>query len=141
MTYKYLDHEADVGFEAAGDTLEEVFCEGAKATFGIMVDLKQVSQKDKVEVKCEADSIPNLFVAWLNELLSLADMEGMFFSGFKIFRIMDVGDKFMIEGTASGETIDPKKHTLKTEAKAATYYGLKYEVKEKKHILQAVIDV
>ncbi len=37
--------------------------------------------------------------------------------------------------------LDPKKHIIKTEAKAATYFGLKYEFKDGSHYLQCVIDV
>jgi len=141
MAYRYLDHEADVGFEASGNSLEEAFCEGAKATFGIMVDLRQVAVKKTVKVQCEADCIPNLFIAWLNELLSLADVNGMFFSAFKVDKIEEGSGRFIVYGAAKGEAIDPKKHTLKTEAKAATYFGLKYEIKGKRHIFQCVIDV
>ena len=141
MAFKYLEHEADVGLEAEGATLEEAFCEGAKATFNIMVDIKEVAPKKRVDIYCEADSIPSLFIQWLNELLSQADLNGMFFSRFEVKHIRQEGEKHVVEGAAFGEVIDTKKHTLKTEAKAATYYGLKYETKGKKHIFRCVIDV
>jgi SHS2 domain-containing protein len=141
MAYRYLEHEADVGLEAEGSSLEEAFCEGAKATFNIMVDLREVAQKKKVEIRCEAEGIPSLFVQWLNELLSQADLNGMFFSRFEVRSIAEKAGKYALSGSAWGEGIDPKRHTLKTEAKAATYSGLRYEIKGKKHMLRCVIDV
>ena len=145
MAFKYLEHEADVGLEAEGATLEEAFCEGAKATFNIMVDIKEVAPKKRVDIYCEADSIPSLFIQWLNELLSQADLNSMFFSRFEMKHVRLTGqkdaEKWVAEGAAFGEAIDTSKHKLKTEAKAATYYGLKYETKGKKHIFRCVIDV
>jgi SHS2 domain-containing protein len=141
MGFKYLEHEADVGLEADGASLEEAFCEAGKATFNIMVDIAEVAQKKKVKVHAESDSIPGLFIQWLNELLSQADMESMFFSGFKVEKIKEKAGRYILDGTASGEEIDPKKHKLKTEAKAATYSGLRYEVRDKRHYLRCVIDV
>ncbi len=141
MAYSYLDHEADMGIRAEGSTIEEAFSEGAKAAFNVMVDTRQVEPKDEVEVTCEADSIPSLFIAWLNELLSLADMNGMMFSRFEVGDLKKKGEKFRVRGKAYGEQIDQKRHNLKTEVKAATYSGLKYETKGGKHILQCVLDL
>jgi SHS2 domain-containing protein len=141
MAYRYLDHEADVGIRAEGNTLEEAFCEGAKAAFNVMAVLKEVAPNKRVEVHCESKGIDLLFVEWLNELLSLADMEGLFFSEFKIEKIKKEGETYIIDGLAFGERIDAKKHKIKTEVKAATYSGLKYEVIGKRHYLQCVLDL
>lgn len=141
MAFRYLEHEADVGLEADGSTLEEAFSEGAKATFNVMTDIKEVSPKKSLDIFCEADSIPNLFIQWLNELLSQADLKSMFFSRFEIRDIRQADGRYELKAVAYGEAIDQKKHTLKTEAKAATYYGLNYETKGKRHIFRCVIDV
>jgi SHS2 domain-containing protein len=141
MGYKYLDHEADVGIRAEGNTLEEAFCEGAKAAFNVMAEIKEIAPKKKVEIHCESKSIDLLFVEWLNELLSLADMDELFFSEFKIEKLKKIGERYILDGLAFGEGIDAKKHKIRTEVKAATYSGLKYEVIGKKHYLQCVLDL
>ena len=136
MPYKYLEHEADVGILASGKTLEEAFAEGAKALFGVMVELKGVKASDKVKVECSADDIPGLFVEWLNELVRIKDIEGSFYSKFKV----NIDGKKLV-GECFGEKIDLKKHNVKTEVKAATYSGLKYEQKNRKHCLRCVLDI
>jgi SHS2 domain-containing protein len=141
MSYRYLDHEADVGFEAIGNSLEEAFSEAALATFNVMVDLKEVTPAKRIAVACKSDTIPNLFIQWLNELISLADMNSMFFSEFKVDKIIKDGGGYNLKGSAAGEEINLERHTLKTEVKAATYYGLKYEMKGRKHIFRCVVDV
>jgi SHS2 domain-containing protein len=141
MPYKYLDHEADIGIQATGDSVEEAFVEGAIATFNVMADIHEVKPLIEIDIKCEGNSIPLLFVGWLNELLSSADLNEMLFSGFSVTHILEKQGSYSLAGKAIGEKIDPKRHELKTEVKAATYSGLKYEVKGDKHILQCILDL
>ena len=139
MTYKYLEHEADVGILAIGNSLEEAFQEGAKAMFNVMVDIEGVGAKKEVGIKCRAKDIPALFVEWLNELINKRDVEEMFFSEFKVSIKKDKG--YELTGKAIGEKINLDIHQVKTEVKAATYSGLKFEEKNKKYYLQCVLDI
>ncbi len=142
MPYEFIEHQADVGIRAWGKTLEEAFIEGAKALFDIMVDIKKVERKDSVDIECEARDIPMLFVEWLNELIAKADLNGMVFCDFKISEITPVDDNVhRLKAKAFGEKLDRNKHSIKVEAKAATYFGLKYENKGGNFYLQCVIDL
>ena len=42
MSYKYLEHTADIGIECTGKNLEETFQDAGKGLFNVMVDIKQV---------------------------------------------------------------------------------------------------
>lgn len=138
MPFEYKDHEADVGIVGIGSTLGEAFEEGAKAVFNIMVDIEKVEPKQEISVECSATGLPELFVEWLNELLSRKDLDGLMFSKFEV----DVDlEKTTLSGKAWGEPLDKEKHGVKIEVKGATYSGLKYEEKEGKHYLQCVVDV
>ena len=141
MSYKYLEHQADFGILALGGTLEEAFEDAAKAMFNIMVPLAEVKPAKEVMVEAEANDIAALFVEWLNKLLTEKDLKEMLFSEFKVTEILKKDGQFHLKGKALGEKIDLKKHHVKTEVKAATYAGLKYEIKDKKHNLQCVVDV
>ena len=135
--YRYLEHEADIGIEATGRTLEEAFAEGAKAMFSIMVELDTIKPSSEVRVECEAPGIPELFVEWLNTLLAHKDIDDMLFSDFSV-KITGSGP-YRLEGTARGEEPGPH-HRFGTEVKAATYYGLKYE-HNGLHKLTCVLDI
>lgn len=142
MPYEFLEHEADIGIRAWDKTLEKAFAKGAEALFDIMVDIKKVKKAAAIDITCEARDIPALFVEWLNKLLTEAGIKKMVFRDFKVTSIEPFGyDLYKLKGTAFGEKLDPKKHTLKVEPKAATYFGLKYEFKDGSHFLQCVIDV
>ena len=77
--YETFEHEADVGVRGFGKTMEEAFQNGAKAMFSVMVELDKVDPKKKIGINCEALDNETLFVEWLNELLSTADIEDMVF--------------------------------------------------------------
>lgn len=142
MPYEFLEHEADIGIRAWGKTLEDAFAEGAKALFDITVDVTKVAAKEAIEVECNAPDIPALFVEWLNTLLTQADIRGLVFGSFRILEILSCRNNLhILRARAFGERLDIKKHSIKVEAKAATYHGLKYEIKDSRHYLQCVVDV
>ena len=139
MDYELLEHEADIGIRGYGNTIEEAFENGAKAMFSIMIDLETVESEKNVEIKCEAPDIEALFVEWLNELLTKKDIEEMSFSRFEVKIYKD--DIYRLEGTASGEKFDQKKHKAKLEVKGASYSGLKIGKKDEKVFIQCIVDV
>ena len=141
MGYDYLDHEADIGITAWGSNLEEAFIDGAKAMFNVMVDIKDIRPKKRIEINCSALDLPALFVEWLNELLTQKDLNDMLFSKFEIEYINKEQNGYSLKGYAIGEDIDIEKQDIKTEVKAATYSGLRYETKDGKHIIQCVLDI
>lgn len=139
--YELFEHEADVGIRGIGKTLEKAFEEAAKALFSVEVDIKKVKARKTVKVSCEAENIEELFVEWLNALLTKASITDMVFSQFNV-KIEKKKDGFKLEGTAKGEKINPRKHGTKDEVKGATYAELKvYQDKKKRWIAQCIVDV
>ncbi|MGB9708220.1 MAG: archease [Candidatus Pacearchaeota archaeon] len=143
MAYETFEHEADIGIRGKGTSIEEAFQEAAKALFDVEVDVKKVSALKEVKVKCQASNIEELFVEWLNALLSQASVRGMVFSKFKVV-IKEKNDRlFKLEGVAKGEGFNAEKHNIKDEVKGATYSQLKVhqDKKTKKWIAQCIVDV
>lgn len=138
--FEYFDHEADAGIRGFGKTVEKAFENGAKAMFNLMVDVEKVERKRKIDIRCEADDIEGLFVEWLNELLAQKDIEGMAFSSFKVEKIKR-GENYKLNGWCEGEVLDPEKHEVKTEVKAATYSVLKVGKEGDVFVAQCVVDV
>jgi len=169
MTYETFPHEADIGIRGIGKTIEEAFCEGAKAMFSVEVDIEKVEPIKKIEIKCQAQNIEELFIEWLNALLAQASINEMVFSDFGV-TIVSIKKKniekiekkskdkenknkedkkdniknneiFKLEGYALGEKLQIKKHNIKDEIKGATYSQLKVEKKGDKWIAQCIVDV
>lgn len=140
-TYEQFEHKADVGVRGYGKTIEEAFVNGAKAMFSVMVNLKKIEPKKEIKIECEADNLEELFVEWLNTLLSEAGIENLVFSEFKIKEIKKTNSGYKLVGVVQGEELNPEKHEPKVEVKAATYSQLKIERKGNQYIAQTIVDV
>lgn len=134
--FETFEHKADMGIRGYGQTVEEAFENGAKALFSIMVDVGSVEGKERRDIHCSADDLETLFVEWLNVLLSVADSEGLVFSGFDVK--IDGGS---LTGWALGEGLKYEKHKPVVEVKAATYHMLRVEKTKDGYVAQCVVDV
>lgn len=139
MSYKYFEHQADIGIIGAGKSLDTAFEEAAKAMFKIMCEIKQVEAKKVVKISASAQDESGLLIEWLNQLLAQKDIKEMMFSSFSV-NITKKGDKFILSGIAKGEPVS-EKHHLKLEVKAATYSQLRVWREDKNYKAQCVVDV
>ncbi len=139
--YETFEHGADIGIRGIGKTLEEAFVNAAKALFTIMVyNLEQVQPQERKEVLADGDGLEELFLDWLNVLLSEAGMGNIIFSEFGC-RIKSDKEGFKLFGWAAGERVDDKRHELGQEVKGATYTMLKVEKTNDLWLAQCVVDV
>lgn len=136
MTFEIFEHRADVGIRGRGRTLEEAFADAATAMFSVMVDLDTVRPLETFEVEVSASDEGALFVEWLNELLSLADLNGAVFSEFEV----EISGN-CLKGRARGEPWDLEMHEPKTEVKAATYSSLSVKHEDGSYVAQCIVDV
>lgn len=136
MKYKFLEHTADVKFQAFGRNLNESFENAALAMFNVEINLKKVKPIRKIKIKCEAENLEELLIEWLNKLLAESSINSMVFSKFKV----KIKEK-KLEGEAYGERMDIKRHNVKIEVKAATYSELFIKNEKDKFICQVVLDV
>lgn len=135
--FEVIDHTADVGILAYGESLEEVFANAAYGMTSIIADVEKINDVTKLEISADAFCQDELLVTWLNELLYLFDVEFLLFSRFDIHELTEGN----IRATAYGEKVDPLRHNLKTHVKAATYHSLRLEEKGDGFQAQVIFDV
>ena len=73
--------------------------------FEVMAEVEKISPEKEVEIEATAKDVEQLFVAFLNELLTIRDTEWMLFSKFDIV-IKEESDGFYLTCKAYGEEID-----------------------------------
>jgi len=135
MKFKFIeDLTSDVMFEAYGKDLEELFENSALALFNVICQVDKVKSVKKIKVKVKGDDLKDLMINWLQELISLVDVENMFFSRFKVLKI----DEKQLEAEIYGEEIKPEKG--ETVVKAVTYYNFELK-KNKKWKVRVVLDI
>ena len=134
MKYKFIDSiTSDVMFEAYGKNPKELFENAAEALFSVICRISEVEPKQERIVGLTADSVDELLIDWLQELIALVDVEEMFFSKFKIEEMQ--GNS--LRATVFGEPITPEKG--ETVVKAVTYH--KFKLEETKKGLTATISL
>lgn len=123
VPFRVLEHTADVGFEALGNTREEVFGNAARALTDLMVDLPTIRPAQEVSIEVSSSSAANLLIDWLSEILYRYDAEGWLFCDFTVTRLSDQA----LAAVARGEKFDPARHRIKLLVKAVTYHQLVLE--------------
>jgi SHS2 domain-containing protein len=140
MPFEYLDHEADIVIVGSGCSLNEAFREASRGLFNLMADLNGIHPSMSIPIYREASSIPDLFVGFLNELLFRRDVEELLFNDVTL-QIEKIEETYHLNGTAFGEPIDPERHALHMEVKAATYAAFSCEEQDGVWTIQCVVDV
>ena len=139
-SYELFETTADVGVRGYGSTLEEAFANAAKAMFSVMTDLSRVRPEREVVVEVEAEDEEALLVEWLNELLARSGIEKMLFCEFKV-KVERLDGLLKLKALAYGEPVDPSRHDLRTEVKAATYAMIKVGRVDDKYVAQLLLDI
>jgi SHS2 domain-containing protein len=135
--YELIDHTADIGIIAYGNTKEEAFEVAAEAMFDLICPLDKVEEKERFDIEVDAEDLESLLVTWLNELLYVFDVKKLI---FKKFNVTLIGNNQLISH-CFGEKFDPKKHEIIREIKAVTYNLLKIENKDNQWMIQVVFDI
>jgi len=119
--YRFLEHTADVGVEAEGDTLAEAFAQAAEGLMNVITDTSRVEARESRALDLQGEDPGDLLVNFLTELLFLLDTENLVFSHFELD--LDL-DGLGLTGTVRGEVLDHDRHEIRTEVKAITRHDL-----------------
>lgn len=133
--YHYFDHEADIGIEAHGKTLEAAFEHAASAMFAIMAHPSTILPERQVRVEFDEPDRELALVEWLNRLLAQARLAGLVLASFELRRD---GDHYSGHGWGM-----PWKRGAErgTEVKGATLTQLHVTDDGKQWQVRCVVDV
>jgi SHS2 domain-containing protein len=139
MTFRYLEHTADVGVEVVAPTLGQAFSEAALALFGIMTDTSGFKPLEKIEVQASGEDPKSLLYSWLEELIYVFDTTSLVVVDVEIESISTKPPA--IAATIGGERFDPGVHEARTGVKAITYHGMVVAEKEGESLLRYFVDI
>lgn len=121
--FEVINHTADIGIVAHGADIKTVFANAARAMFSLITDLDNVEESICHSVEVSGEDRPDLLIVWLNELIYLFDTRSIVFKRVEIIDLTCTRLKAM----CYGEKVNPVRHELKMEIKAATYHLLEIE--------------
>jgi len=138
---EWLDHTADIGFRATGPSLENAFCEAARAIFSFMFAIDSIVASTSHDVDVRASSLEGLLADWLSDLLAQKDLSGSVFSRFELTIAGSDAEGYQAKGRAWGERLDRVKHQAGTEIKGISYLGLSVDCDQSQCMTQVIVDV
>jgi SHS2 domain-containing protein len=122
-THRLLEHTADMGIEASGETLEELFAQAAYGLLEIIAGAPVALCREEKIVTVEGGDSEELLVNWLNEILYLFEIKRFFPLDFEIEEVREN----RLLARVRGEPFDPQRHPVEREVKAVTYHQLRLE--------------
>ena len=153
MSFEELDHTADFLFRCRGRSPEELFSESARAMFSIMFennditdpnDLNNQSDSDSTcvtkTIELESDSLSNLLIDFLSELLFVAEVDCLVLS-----RVNPKITGNSLKAQVFGEPFVLEKHGGGTEIKGISRSGAEitevYEGNKRYYQAEIIFDV
>ena len=142
MQFEHFEHGADVGVRGYGASPGEAFEGAASALFSLVaVDLRSVREERVETLACAGADLPELLVAFLNELIFLADARRLVFGRFEVAIEERGPSDLRLTAKAFGERYDPGRHHSTVEPKGATFTALKVASEAGRWLAQCVVDV
>ena len=135
MKFKFLEHTADIKFQAFGKNIEEAFGNSALAMFNSMYDGK-VKERKSFKINVKGKDFESLMYNFLEELLFLFDSENFFMSKIKNIKITK---DFKLSAEVSGD--EAENYQIHIDVKAITYNEMFVKKQGDKFIAQVVLDV
>jgi SHS2 domain-containing protein len=141
LPYTILDHSGDLRIKAEGENFLEAL---AHASCGL---LSQITSPDTVQEANErpivvtGESQSEQALAFLNELLFLAYGRHWLPKRVKWLTLCAQKGCLELEGTLTGETVDPSRHEFKYDIKAVTYHDFKIEQINGRTMIEFVCDL
>lgn len=135
--YELIGHTADICIRVKASSLPGLFKNAGLAIFDIAAE-KQNTKKPRLKtitITQKADNLDELFINWLNELLSLSSAKELIFTGFQMEKLDETSLK------AKAFASPAENYRINTEVKAATYHELKIEKKGPAWSAQVILDV
>ena len=133
--FQLIEHTADIGVIAWGNTLGEAFASAGLGLFSIITDITGIRDMESRDIELRATSVESLLFSWINELIYIFEVDHLLFSRFDIKRFEDN----MLTATAHGEKYNPGVHVLKLGVKSATFHML--SVDKINNRVQVILDI
>lgn len=140
MTFRAIDHTADVGFDLVAPTLADLYARAGAALSDTITRVEDLGTPVEETVDVRAADRESLMVEWLEELLFRFDVTAFLGRDFRV-DVEESGDGFRLRARVAGEIHDPRRHAVKTAVKGATWHGLVVEPDGRQWRGRVILDV
>jgi SHS2 domain-containing protein len=134
-----FEHTADLGLRIFATDLPDLFRTAGEALFDVIVANRSDVRVVETElVSLTAESIEDLLVQWLNELIFRCETRHRLYTQFDV--TLDENCR-RLDATIGGEPIDRGRHVLDHEVKAATRHELSLRQVDGGLVAEVIVDI
>jgi SHS2 domain-containing protein len=134
--WRLLDHTADIMIEVWGASLEAVFLTAAEAVTAMLLPCTDVPAQTEFEVALEADTVEELLVNWLREILFHSQTRNLILVQARIEDLSKTVLKAKLYFGVSRTACEPE-----FEIKGVTYHGLSIQEHDGTYSARIVFDI
>ena len=137
--FETFDHTADLGLRVVADDLADLFQTAAGGLFDVIVSNRDEVRAIEIEqVSLQAESLEDLLLEWLSELIYRCETRHRLYSAFSV----ELDEPACaLTATISGEPIDRSRHDLDHEVKAATRHGMSVRKEPQGWVAEVILDI
>ena len=135
--FEILEHPADIGFRAFGDSLSGLFANAAVAMLSIAGNPAAAEPRREYPLAVESPDRESLLVDWLGEVLWWFDGRRIAFRDFHVTRFSDGASA----AVGRGEPRDAERHRARVIVKAVTWHQLKIERRGEVWTAEVYLDI
>jgi SHS2 domain-containing protein len=122
MSFEVLEHTADIGFRAWGDSWRQLVENASLALVSIYLDNSAAEPRESIAIAVSGEDRESLLVNWLNEIVYLVD--GLSIAVRSVL-VDEIGESHLT-GRALGEPRS-ERHPTRLIVKGVTWHQLKVE--------------
>jgi len=137
--FVFLEHTADVLFEAHGFSFEEALQNAAAAMFSTIAKVDELGELKRSRVEERAETLEELAVYLLSDLLAESESREVFFKKFVVEKFEKKDGGYSATGMAFGEPMTPEKGAA--HVKAVTMHEAKVSQEGNLWKIRVLLDV
>jgi SHS2 domain-containing protein len=131
-----IDHSGDVGLEVWGATRAELLENAARGLCGLMT-WSRVERASSRPIEVRAESFSDLVVDWLSAVILASATHAELYAGATV----ETAGDGVAKGMLHGEVLEPSRHQLRFDVKAATYHDLRVEPTSAGYYARVIFDL
>lgn len=141
MSFRFIEHTADIAVEITEDSLEKLFVTSANAWLTSLVEISNPWLESSKKFIFTANTLEELLVEFLSELNFQLYTRKWIFISVKEIKLQQSAAGYQLEVEVFGQSFNENNHKLKIEIKAVTYHQMKIEKKNNNFFTKIVFDI
>jgi SHS2 domain-containing protein len=134
--FREIEHSGDVGLEVWGGTLAALLAHATRGLCALMT-FSTVEPVSERRIEVQAESREDLLVDWLSAVILASAMHGEIYAAADVA----VSEDVVASGVLFGAPLDPARHALRFDVKAATYHELLMEESDRGYHARIIFDL